>query len=121
MNPRTLYLSYGLVILAIGLIGWLITHAKSALISGLATGGIMILISFFASGGIARIVAKVFNVLFLGAFAWRSTLAISALSAGDQAKFIPSVLLSLMAIASVVALAISILKPPVKEELGLDN
>ncbi len=112
MNPRTLYSSYGTALILIGLIGYFLTHAKSALISGLATGVIMIVISTLVNKfKVLSLIAKIFNVLFLAAFAWRSTLVMNALAAGDSEKLIPAILLSLMALISVCTLAISILKP----------
>ncbi len=115
MNPRTLYSSYGTALILIGIVGYFLTHAKSALISGLVTGVIMIVLSTLVTKfNVVKVIAKVFNVLFLGAFAWRSTLVMNALAAGDSEKLIPAILLSLMALISVCALAVSILKPPLK-------
>ncbi len=115
MNPRTLYSSYGTALILIGLVGYLLTHAKSALISGLATGVLMIVFSTLVNKfDVVQLIAKIFNVLFLGVFAWRSTLVMNALAAGDSEKLIPAILLSLMALISVCVFAVSILKPPLK-------
>ena len=112
MNPRTLYSSYGTALVFIGLTGYILTHAKSSLISGLATGVIMIICSTLVNKfSVVKIIAKVFNVLFLGAFVWRSTLAMNAVNAGDAGKLLPALLISLMALISVSVLAVSILKP----------
>jgi len=94
------------------------SHPKSALISGLASGAILILASFFATGKIGSVLAKVLNLLLLGVFGWRSTLAIAALNNGLEGKLIPSVLLSLMALVSVVVLALSFLA---KESVSKDR
>lgn len=118
MHPKKLYLFYGIAIVVLGLIGFILTHAKSALISGLASGAVLILLSFFASGKIGSVIAKAVNSLLLLVFAWRSTLAITALSNGHEGKLIPSVLLSLMALISVVALAVSFLT---KETVSKDR
>lgn len=112
MNPRTLYSSYGTALILIGLVGYFLTHAKSALISGLVSGVIMIVLSTLVNKfKVVQLIAKIFNVLFLGAFAWRSTLVMNALAAGNNEKLIPAVLLSAMALISVCTLAVSILKP----------
>lgn len=112
MNPRTLYSSYGTALIILGIIGYFLTYAKSALISGLATGVIMLICSTLVNKfNVVKLIAKIFNVLFLGAFVWRSTLAMTALNAGNMDKLIPALLISLMALISVSVLAISILKP----------
>ena len=112
MNPRTLYSSYGTALVLIGLVGYFLTYAKSSLISGLVTGVIMIICSTLVDKfNVVKIIAKIFNVLFLGAFVWRSTLAMNAVNAGDAGKLIPALLISLMALISVSVFAISILKP----------
>lgn len=109
MDHKKLYLFYGIAIAILGVVGFLMTHAKSALISGLASGAILIAVSFFSTNKIGSIVAKVLNLLLLGVFGWRSTLAITAFSNGHEDKLVPSVLLSLMALISVVVLAVSLL------------
>ncbi len=113
MKPRTLYASYGTALIILGIVGFFLTHAKSALISGLVSGILMILMSLLVGRfNAAKLIAKILNTLFLGAFAWRSTLAMNAVAAGDSEKLIPAILISLMALISVAALTISILKPP---------
>lgn len=118
MNLRFLYLSYGVSLLLLGLVGYFLTFAKSALISGLISGLIMLIMGFLVERfAPIKIVAKIFNILFLGAFAWRSTLAMTALTQGHADKLIPSILLSLMALISVGVLALSILvKKSVKQD-----
>lgn len=110
MNPRSLYLGYGVILAALGIIGFVMTHAKSALISGLACGGVMIVISFFVANKIVFNTAKILNLVLIGIFGWRSTIAMNDLMAGNNSKLIPATLLSLMALISVVTLAISLLK-----------
>ena len=50
---QTLYLNYGISIGALGLVGYFLTHAKSALISGLASAAIIIALSFFTMTALA--------------------------------------------------------------------
>lgn len=112
MNQKTLYLLYGLGLLILGLSGYYLTHAKSALISGAASALIIIVLSFSLGKNAAMLTAiRMVNLLLLGAFAWRSTIAINALAAGDSGKLIPSILISLMALFSVGAFAVSLLSP----------
>lgn len=116
MNPRSLYISYGILLAALGTIGFMLTHAKSALISGLASGGIMILISFFVANKIVFNIAKILNLVLIGVFGWRSTIAMNALMAGNNSKLVPATLLSLMALVSVAVLTISLLKAKTSPE-----
>jgi uncharacterized membrane protein (UPF0136 family) len=117
MNKRALYLIYGVVVLILGLTGYFITHAKSALISALAAGLIMMIMGLLVDKfSVIPLIAKIFNLVFLGAFAWRSTMAITALNNGHPDKLIPSILLSLMALISVIVFALSVLvKKSVKQ------
>lgn len=107
---HSLYLNYGISIASLGLIGFFLTHAKSALISGLASGAILILLSFFANKPVVQIIAKVFNVLLLGVFSWRTTLALMALLNEHPEKLIPTILLAVMALVSLVVLLMSFKK-----------
>ena len=43
MNKKQLYLIYGVLVLVLGLVGYFLTHAKSALISALVAGLIMMI------------------------------------------------------------------------------
>jgi uncharacterized membrane protein (UPF0136 family) len=117
MNKRSLYLIYGVVVLILGLTGYFLTHAKSALISALAAGLTMMIMGLLVDKfSVIPLIAKIFNLVFLGAFSWRSTMAIMALNNGHQDKLIPSILLSLMALISVVVFALSVLvKKSVKQ------
>jgi|GEM_PF-6762050 len=117
MNKKQLYLIYGVSVLVLGLVGYFLTHAKSALISALVAGLVMMIMGLLVDKfGFIQLVARVFNLLFLGAFTWRSSMAITALVNGHADKLIPSVLLSFMALISVAVLAIDILtKKPVQQ------
>ena len=108
MKSKSLYLAYASTIAVLGVVGFLLTHAKSALISGLASAVVIAALAFFVEkSGIASIAAKVVNVLLLGVFSWRSTLAITAVLNEHPEKLIPSVLLVLMAMVSLGALVAS--------------
>lgn len=118
MDLKKLYLFYGLVIGFLGILGFLLTQAKSALISGLISASLLIVVSFFANGQIGNFLAKFINILLLGTFTWRTVLAITALTNDHPEKLIPSILLSLMALVSVVVAAISFLT---KETVSKDR
>jgi len=108
---HSLYLNYGITITTLGLIGYFLTHAKSALISGLASGAILVLISFFVNQvNFVKIIGKVVNVLLLGVFTWRTSLATIAFIGGAGEKLIPAILLALMAIVSLVVFVLSLKK-----------
>lgn len=105
---KSLYLSYGITIAVLGLIGFFLTHAKSALISGLASAAILIALAFFVDkSGVVAMIAKLVNSLLLGVFAWRSSLAVMALMNDHPEKLIPSILLVLMALVSFFTLVAS--------------
>jgi uncharacterized membrane protein (UPF0136 family) len=106
---QTLYLNYGISIAALGLVGFLLTHAKSALISGLASGAILILISYFVEKfNIVKIIAKIVNLLLLGVFSWRTTLLVIALMNEHPEKLVPAILLGTMALVSLATLILSL-------------
>lgn len=108
---HTLYLNYGISLGVLGLVGFFLTQAKSALISGLASAAIIIAISFFIDKAPAlKIVAKVINVLLLGVFSWRTTMAIIALLNDHPEKLIPAILLATMALVSLATLVLSLKK-----------
>jgi uncharacterized membrane protein (UPF0136 family) len=109
MDHKKLYLFYGIVIAFLGVVGFILTQAKSALISGLASGALIIFVSFFAASKIGALTSRVLNIILLGVFSWRSTLAITAFANGHEDKLVPSILLSMMALISVVVLAVSFL------------
>lgn len=107
-----LYFVYGNVIGFLGILGFALTHAKSALISGLASSAILIVISMYMNHIKAiNITAKVVNLLLLAVFSWRASLALSAYFAGNAEKLIPGALLGLMALTSLVVLALAFKKP----------
>ena len=107
---HSLYLNYGIVISTLGLIGYFLTHAKSALISGLASGAVLILISFLIDKPFVPIIAKVINILLLGVFSWRASLAVTALLNEHPEKLVPAILLALMAVVSLAVLFLSFRK-----------
>jgi uncharacterized membrane protein (UPF0136 family) len=109
MDNKKLYLFYGIIIVFLGVVGFILTQAKSALISGLASGSLIIIASFFASSKPGAVVSKILNIALLAVFSWRSTLAIMAFTNGHEDKLVPSILLSMMALISVVVLAVSFL------------
>ena len=102
MKTNSLYLTYGILIAALGLTGFLLTHAKSALISGLASGTILVVLSFFVEKSPVAMAAKIVNFLLIGVFGWRTFAAFTAFQAGNQAKLTPLILLSAMALISLI-------------------
>ena len=108
---RSLYFSYGIIIALLGIVGYLLTHAKSALISGLASAAVLILVSFFVEKlAIMQLIGKVVNVMLLGVFSWRASLAITALLHEHPEKLVPAILLALMALVSLVVFLLSFKK-----------
>lgn len=108
---HTLYLNYGISIAVLGLVGFFLTHAKSALISGLASGAILILISLFVNKfNFVQIIGKVVNVLLLGVFSWRTSIAVMALLNDHPEKLVPAILLGTMALVSLATLLLSFKK-----------
>jgi len=119
MQKSKLYLIYGISLAALGLLGFLVTHAKSALISGLASGALMLAFSFFVEKvKIVDIIARIGNILLIGVFAWRSSLAIMAVNNGNQNKLIPAIILSVMAVISVVVLVMNFLNKKKKKDFN---
>jgi uncharacterized membrane protein (UPF0136 family) len=108
---HTLYLNYGISIAALGLVGFFLTHAKSALISGLASGAILILISFFVDKvPVVKIIGKVVNILLIGAFGWRVIKAVMAIMDGADQSLVKVILVSTMLLISIVSLILSLKK-----------
>lgn len=97
-----------MLISALGIMGFLLTHAKSALISGLASGIIMIVLSFFVSNNSVVLAARIVNGLLLAVFGWRSFLAINAVILGNISKLIPALLITSMAVISLITLTLSL-------------
>lgn len=97
-----MYLSYGIFLLMAGLVGFVLTGAKSALISGAASGTLMTGLSFLVDKNkIAEMITKVLNLMFCGVFGWRFYLALQAVMAGVEGKLIAAILLGLMAVVSI--------------------
>ncbi|MCH2228250.1 MAG: TMEM14 family protein [Candidatus Caenarcaniphilales bacterium] len=109
MNNK-IFTTYGAFLILMGLIGFFLTHAKSALISGLASGAIMLALSFFIKNTVINYISKGLTLVFLGVFTWRFTLALMAFSGGNAEKLIPTIILGLMAFVSLFTLIISLLK-----------
>ena len=107
---QSLYLNYGISIGVLGLVGFLLTHAKSALISGLASAVVLIVISFLIEKPFVSTIARVVNILLLGVFSWRASLAVTALVHEHPEKAVPAILLTLMALVSLVVLFLSFRK-----------
>jgi uncharacterized membrane protein (UPF0136 family) len=106
----SLYLNYGISIGVLGLVGFLLTHAKSALISGLASAVVLIIIAFLIEKPFVSIIAKVINIMLLGVFSWRASLAITAFMNEHPDKLVPGILLAVMALVSLVVLFLSFRK-----------
>ncbi len=106
MSIKTLYLIYSALIASLGLLGFLLTHAKSALISGLASGALMAILALGVekNKGVAKI-TKFINLLLLAVFSWRAYIATHAwLWHSQSSKMLPALLLILMALVSFWAL-----------------
>lgn len=101
---KTLYLNYGITLAALGLLGYFLTHAKSALLSGLISGIVLVILALLIKKPFVAIIAKVINILLLAVFSWRSSLAITALLNQHPEKTVPAILLLSMAIVSLVVL-----------------
>jgi uncharacterized membrane protein (UPF0136 family) len=109
MSPKRLYLYYGISILILGLLGFLLTQAKSALITALAAGSLFVTLSFIVrSNKFFILLAKVFNFALIGAFAWRFSKALILFNNGDASKLLPMILLALLAILSLAVFAKSL-------------
>ncbi|NQY79050.1 MAG: hypothetical protein HRT47_01940 [Candidatus Caenarcaniphilales bacterium] len=107
---KKIFTSYGLFLISMGLIGFFLTHAKSALISGVASGTIILSLSFFIEKTFVNYISKGLTLAFLGVFTWRFTLALMAFSGGNAEKLTPTIILGLMAFVSLFTLVISLFK-----------
>lgn len=107
MKANSLYFIYGILLSALGISGFLLTHAKSALISGLASGLIMVVLSFFTANKTVALIAKIVNAVLLLAFSWRSFLVINAVANGNMSKLTPAILIGSMAVISLLILILS--------------
>ncbi len=114
MSLKKLYGIYGVLVLALGLLGFCLTAAKSALITGLAAGTVFLILSFVIKNNKVIIVfARFCNIALIGAFAWRFVKAMSLFSAGDESKLIPMALLFLLALLSVSVFLVSVIRPKI--------
>lgn len=104
MDLKKLYIGYGLTLLVSGLLGFWLTHAKSALISGTASAVVIILLAFFTthSKTLTWIPVGVNLVLAL-VFSWRFILVYQALSTNPE-KTTAAIFLGIMGLASFIAL-----------------
>ncbi|MDD9897928.1 MAG: hypothetical protein OXU45_02905 [Candidatus Melainabacteria bacterium] len=118
MKQKTVYLLYGLALMILGLIGFYLTHSKTALYSSLPAAVIIIALSFFTGNTAVLLITRVVNLALIGAFAWRANIAISAISNGGEYALTKGILIPLMALVSVGALAISLLAPKYPEDLS---
>jgi hypothetical protein len=105
---KKIYFFYGLILALLGVTGFVLTHAKSALISGLASAAIIVALSFFMKSKAVRLVTYSLNTLLIGVFSWRFWLALSAFMSGNEAKLIPAALLGKMALFSIIALVLAL-------------
>ena len=108
MNKK-IFSIYGAFLIAMGLVGFLLTHAKSALISGLASGAIMFALSFFVDKTVVDYISKALTTIFLGVFTWRFSLALGAVLGGNAEKLVPAVILGAMALMSLATLIAAII------------
>eukprot|EP01112_Ceratiomyxa_fruticulosa_P003918 TRINITY_DN1423_c0_g1_i1.p1 TRINITY_DN1423_c0_g1~~TRINITY_DN1423_c0_g1_i1.p1 ORF type:complete len:129 (+),score=6.94 TRINITY_DN1423_c0_g1_i1:39-425(+) len=103
---------YAVFIAVMGIIGFLTNpaKAKSALISGLVSGGLCLVWSYLISNGSSNTskwgcIAGFVSCLVLGfVFAWRAFLAWNSYLSGQEEKLVPAVLTSVMSLASAVTL-----------------
>ncbi len=110
MKTNSLYLTYGILIALLGVAGFVLTHAKSSLISGLVSGAILVALSFFIEKSSVAMAAKIVNALLLGMFSWRVSKPLMAFMAGNPDKLIPVILLSAMALISLIVFVFTIKK-----------
>jgi len=111
-NPGKLLLMYGAFLIVCGVVGWAATgfapKAKTAILSGSATGALMIVLGLVALRGPAAVrgiapwVGAFFALGFTGVFTWRASIAWQNL----PEKLYVAILLSVMAVASVTAAAL---------------
>lgn len=98
-----------MVLLLCGVGGFLITHAKSALISGTASGLIIIALSFFVQKNNFLDWASIaLTGLFASVFSWRFSLAFSAFQNGASDKLAAAIILGIMMVASIITLLMAI-------------
>lgn len=87
----------------------MLTHAKSALISGTASGLLILALSFlvrknnFIDWGLIALTG-----LFASVFSWRFSLAFGAYQNGAADKLVAAMILAVMMVASIITLLIAI-------------
>jgi len=101
--------SFGVLLAVCGLMGWaaagFTAKAKTAILSGSVTGGLMVLMGLLsasqgpAKAAAGRIGGTVLPALFTTVFTWRAGIAWQAVAAG-QPKLYVALLLSFMAAAA---------------------
>jgi len=114
MTPGKILIGYGTFLIVCGVVGWVAAgftaNARTAIVAGSATGLLMITLGILAlklppAGSRAAIwAAAVFALLFTGVFTWRASIAWGGL----PEKLYVAVLLSTMALASVVTAALTV-------------
>ncbi|MFM1769580.1 MAG: hypothetical protein RJA22_2109 [Verrucomicrobiota bacterium] len=99
-------IGYGVFLALMGLAGFLTNpeKAKTALLSGGTFGALSVLWGWLMQRGLgfSRWAAFATTVLLLGVFSWRAAVSWEAFAIGNSAKLIPAILISTMAIASLV-------------------
>jgi hypothetical protein len=120
MNKKQLYLIYGGLITASGCIEFVLTEAKSVLISTMTMSFIIELMGVLIEKySLIQIVARIFNLIFLGVFTWRANMAITALINGHSDKLIISIVLGLMTLISFTVFFIDIFTKNLSSETKL--
>lgn len=102
---------YGMVIFSCGMIGLLVTHSKSALISG-GVGGILLFLCYMLSEKKVAIADKMGNTLtylLTMAFAWRFYIVYAKITATGSLEYLaPTVILGMMTATGFLASAMII-------------
>lgn len=108
-------IGFGVFLVACGLLGWaaagFTAKAKTAILSGGMSGGLMIGSGWLASRpslrarNIGRAAGTALPLLFTGVFSWRSIIAWQSVAAGAPKLYV-AVLLSTMAVAALATFAI---------------
>jgi hypothetical protein len=112
MGLAKLMIGYGVVLIVCGLLGWasagFAAKAKTAILSGAISGLVMIgcgWLSSLAPGAartLGRTLGPILPVLFAGVFTWRAAIVWRAWAAGEP-KLLVALVISIMALASLVA------------------
>ena len=104
MDAKKIFLVFGIVLLGAGITGFMMTGAKSALISGSVTGLIMIASSMLSckNDSFTKI-GVLLTMIFTGVFAWRFSLVLEAAKLNPD-KNIAANLLGVMMGAGILSL-----------------